>query len=48
LVIAWRVLEAAGIVRREPVGRGMFFLLEPEPLLALQAYLERLKAHVER
>jgi DNA-binding transcriptional ArsR family regulator len=43
-----RVLEAAGIVRREPVGRGMFFLLEPEPLLALQAYLERLKAHVER
>jgi DNA-binding transcriptional ArsR family regulator len=54
-----RVLEAAGIVRREPVGREMLFLLEPEPLLALQAYLERvskqwdaalarLKVHVER
>jgi DNA-binding transcriptional ArsR family regulator len=54
-----RVLEAAGIVRREPVGREMLFLLEPDPLLALQAYLERvskqwdaalarLKVHVER
>jgi DNA-binding transcriptional ArsR family regulator len=36
-----RVLEAAGIVRREPIGREMVFLLEPEPLATLQAYLER-------
>ena len=54
-----RVLEAAGLVRREPIGREMLFLLEPEPLVALQDYLERvskqwdaalarLKVHVER
>ena len=54
-----RVLEATGIVRREPIGREMLFLLEPEPLVALQDYLgrvskqrdaalARLNVHVER
>src|SRR6266850_3542441 len=53
------VLQGAGLVRSERIGREVVFQLEPGPLATLQAYLERvskqwdaalarLEVHVER
>jgi DNA-binding transcriptional ArsR family regulator len=36
-----RVLQGAGLVRSERIGREVVFQLEPGPLATLQAYLER-------
>ena len=54
-----RVLQGAGLVRSERIGREVVFQLEPGPLATLQEYLERvskqwdaalarLEVHVER
>jgi DNA-binding transcriptional ArsR family regulator len=43
-----QVLEGAGIVRSERVGRESLFVLKPEPLKKLQSYLERVSDHWER